>query len=105
MKAVLVEALASLPLVAGCEVDADDEVALLETSASAGDAEFIQRVEVLGERLEALIVRDLQPQHRPQTTQTPVRLLTHRVPGTQHLGVHLRVLNNINKAIHWLFFV
>ena len=51
MEAVLVEALASLPLVAGCEVDADDEVALLETSASAGDAEFIQRVEVLGERL------------------------------------------------------
>ena len=94
MEAVLVEALASLPLVAGGEVDADDEVAVLEAGASAGDAQLVQRLEVLGERLEALVVRNLQAQHGPQAAQTPVALLTHhRVAGTKHLRLHyIRVL-------------
>ena len=97
MEAILVEALAPLPLVAGCEVDADDEVALFKTGASAGDAELIQCVKVLSERFKPLIVRHLQPKHRPQTTETPVRLLAHCVTRTQHLGVHFRILKNFKQ--------
>ena len=56
VQAVLVEALSPLPLVAGGEVDPYDEVAVLQPGFPAGGAQFVQRVEVLRERLEARLL-------------------------------------------------
>ena len=67
VEAVLVEALPPLPLVAGREVDADDEVRVFEARLATRVAQLVQRVEVLREGLEVRILRSLQ--YRPVTRE------------------------------------